>query len=198
MKPRMFMVAGPPRSGKSTFFPVSTFGVEFFNADDRAAQLNGGSYQAIPITIRAQVNAEFEWFVEQHIRAHKSFAIETTLLSSITFEQTERARAEGFFVSMDYIALDAVMSAKTSSGLRFRLKPADTQHRTASFEPHIRLVWRICPTRSESWAALPCMSSYGARPTLIMETFEGRVVFLAEDIPSRLENALGGTEFAGG
>ncbi len=33
----MFIVAGPPGAGKSRAFPVSRFGVESFNADDRAA-----------------------------------------------------------------------------------------------------------------------------------------------------------------
>jgi hypothetical protein len=35
------------------------FGVEFFNADDRAAELNAGFYRAIPPEIRAKVNAAF-------------------------------------------------------------------------------------------------------------------------------------------
>jgi len=36
----MFIVAGPPGGGKSKAFPVSGFGVDFFNADDHAAALN--------------------------------------------------------------------------------------------------------------------------------------------------------------
>ncbi|MBL8231917.1 MAG: hypothetical protein JNL98_25690 [Bryobacterales bacterium] len=48
----MIVIAGPPGSGKSTLFPVSSFGVDFFNADDRAAELNGGSYLGIPPEIR--------------------------------------------------------------------------------------------------------------------------------------------------
>jgi len=46
MSSTMIVVAGPPGSGKSTAFPVSSFGVAFFNADDRAATLNGESYTA--------------------------------------------------------------------------------------------------------------------------------------------------------
>ncbi len=42
--PRMIVVAGPPGSGKSSAFPVSNFGVAYFNADDRTAELNDGSY----------------------------------------------------------------------------------------------------------------------------------------------------------
>jgi predicted ABC-type ATPase len=52
----MYIVAGPPGSGKSTVFPAAAFGVKFFNADDRAAQINQGSYRGIPQSIRDQVN----------------------------------------------------------------------------------------------------------------------------------------------
>jgi predicted ABC-type ATPase len=82
--PRMIVVAGPPGSGKSSAFPVSTFGVAYFNADDRAAELNGGSYFGIPNTLRATVNREFEAFVLNSIARNESFAIETTLRSAIT------------------------------------------------------------------------------------------------------------------
>ncbi len=54
MPPVMIIIAGPPGSGKSTAFPVSIFGVAHFNADDRAAALNGG--QGLPTMIRQQVN----------------------------------------------------------------------------------------------------------------------------------------------
>jgi hypothetical protein len=48
--PAMIVIASPPGSGKSTAFPVFSLGdlrgeaCECFNADDRAAELNGGSY----------------------------------------------------------------------------------------------------------------------------------------------------------
>ena len=58
----MIVVAGSPGSGKSVAFPVDSFGVDSFNADDRSAQLNNGSYQGIPLEIRAIVNKEFEAF----------------------------------------------------------------------------------------------------------------------------------------
>lgn len=46
-RPRMTVIAGPPGSGKSTRLPLSSFSSDFFNADDRAAKLNGGSYHKI-------------------------------------------------------------------------------------------------------------------------------------------------------
>ncbi len=56
MIPKMIVVAGPPGSGKSTLYPVSSFGVSYFNADDRAAELNGGPYVSISNEIRKIVN----------------------------------------------------------------------------------------------------------------------------------------------
>ena len=103
--PRMIVVAGPPGSGKSSAFPVSSFGVAYFNADDRAAELNGGSYFGIPKHIRENVNREFEAFVLNSIARNESFAIETTLRSAITFEQAQRAKAAGFMTEMRYLAL---------------------------------------------------------------------------------------------
>jgi hypothetical protein len=36
-RPRMIVVAGPPGSGKTRSFPVSAFGIDGFNIDDRCA-----------------------------------------------------------------------------------------------------------------------------------------------------------------
>ena len=105
MNPRMIVIAGPPGSGKSTAFPVSSFGVAFFNADDRAAELNGGSYAGISQSIRQQVNREFEAFITGQIERRESLAIETTLRSPVTFEQARLAKSQGFSIEMRYLAL---------------------------------------------------------------------------------------------
>ena len=44
MPPEMIVIAGPSGSGKSSHFGVRSFGVAFFNVDDRCAELNRGSY----------------------------------------------------------------------------------------------------------------------------------------------------------
>jgi predicted ABC-type ATPase len=105
MRPKMIVVAGPPGGGKSTAFPVAAFGVAFFNADDRAAGLNRGSYAGISGSIRQQVNREYERFVIDRILHRQSFAIETTLRSHVTFEQARLAKAAGFAIEMRYLAL---------------------------------------------------------------------------------------------
>ena len=101
----MFIVAGPPGSGKSAAFPVAAFGVDSFNADDRAAAMNKGSYIDIPRPVRDRVNSLFESFVAGHIHRRSSCAFETTLRSSVTFEQAASARRAGFVVEMRYLSL---------------------------------------------------------------------------------------------
>ena len=105
MIPKMVVVAGPPGSGKSSLYPLSSFGIAYFNADDRAAELSGGSYVGIPNEIRRVVNREFEAFILDSIERRVSFAIETTLHTDVTFEQARLARQSGFLVEMRYLAL---------------------------------------------------------------------------------------------
>jgi predicted ABC-type ATPase len=89
----MFIIAGPPGAGKSSVFSLAEFANRSFNADDRAAELNGGSYRDIPLHVRRVVNGEFEKFVRESIEAKQSFALETTLRSDITFEQAKMAKS---------------------------------------------------------------------------------------------------------
>jgi len=83
-----FLFAAPLKgNGKSTAFPVDSFGVDYFNADDRAAEINNGSYQGITPAIRTRVSKEFEGFVLERIKTQTNFCIETTLRSDVTFTQ---------------------------------------------------------------------------------------------------------------
>jgi hypothetical protein len=77
----MLVVAGPPGSGKSTFFPVAAMGVDAFSIDDRCAQIVG-SYRAIPPAVRKAVSRQCETFVDEHIDGKRSFAVETTMRAS--------------------------------------------------------------------------------------------------------------------
>lgn len=74
----MIVVAGPPGSGKTSSFPVTAFGIDAFNIDDRCAQVLG-SYRAIPRDVRRAVAKECERFVLRHIESGRAFAVETTL-----------------------------------------------------------------------------------------------------------------------
>jgi predicted ABC-type ATPase len=102
----MLIIAGPPGGGKSSVFSSYDSAEHVFNADDRAARLNAGSYENIPLSVRVIVNREFEEFVHANIRSGASFALETTLRSTITFDQAKLAKDNGFQVTMLYVALD--------------------------------------------------------------------------------------------
>ena len=107
VEPRMFVVAGPPGSGKTTYFPVTAFGVDAFNIDDRCAQILG-SYRAISRDVRRAVAKECEAFVRDHIARGLSFAVETTLRTSAAIEQAELARKQGFTTQLRFLATDSI------------------------------------------------------------------------------------------
>jgi hypothetical protein len=82
----MVVVAGPPGSGKTRYFPVTALGVDAFNIDDRCAQILG-SYRAIPRDVRRAVAKECERFVLDHIERRVSFAVETTLRTAAAIQR---------------------------------------------------------------------------------------------------------------
>jgi predicted ABC-type ATPase len=106
-RPRMLVVAGPPGSGKTTFFPVTALGDDSFNIDDRCAQILG-SYRAISRDVRRAVAQECERFVRDHIERGVTFAVETTLRTGDSIQQAELARARGFSTFLRFIATDSI------------------------------------------------------------------------------------------
>jgi predicted ABC-type ATPase len=103
----MIVVAGPPGSGKTRYFPVTAFGVDAFNIDDRCAQIVG-SYRAIPRDVRHAVAEECERFVLSHIARRESFAVETTLRTTAAIGQAELAKKSGFATVMRFVATDSI------------------------------------------------------------------------------------------
>ena len=191
----MIVVAGPPGSGKSVAFPIDSFGVDSFNADDRSAQLNNGSYQGIPLEIRAIVNKEFEAFVEDHIRSHKSFAVETTLRSDITFRQADHARAEGFEIQMRYIALNGfaqnlkrVIARALAGG---HSAPADQLQKI--HEASLRNLPKAI--REMERIQVYDNSAPDRRPKRVLSAESGKVTYLHPSPPEWLEAVLAGSEF---
>jgi predicted ABC-type ATPase len=179
----MILVAGPPGSGKSTLYPVSSFGVSCFNADDRSAELNGGSYVSIPNEIRKIVNREFEVFVLGSIEKRTSFAIETTLRGEVTFDHASIAKQAGFSIEMRYLALQDFASHFERVKIR-----ADAGGHSASeatlrriYESSLRNLRRAVLEMDLLWVYdnTPIDASH----PLVLEARSGEISFLADDAP---------------
>src|SRR5262245_46968349 len=192
---RMFIIAGPPGAGKSSLFSLKRFAERTFNADDRAAELNSGSYRDIPLSVRAAVNREFEDFIHANIRSGHSFALETTLRSSVTFDQAKPARENCFRVVMRYVALDTperhierVMQRAARGG-----HSASEMTLRRIHESSLRnLPLALIPEQSGiEFVRVYDNSSFGQAPNLVLEAERGRIIRLAQAFPAWLQIALG-------
>jgi predicted ABC-type ATPase len=195
--PRMFVIAGPPGAGKSSVFSLSKFAERTFNADDRAAELHSGSHQDIPLSIRAIVNREFEEFVRANIRSGNSFALETTLRSSITFDQARLAKENGFRVIMRYVALETPelhIERVLQRAARAGHAASETTLRRIHSNSLRNLPTALVPAESgiESVRVYD-NSRFGESPRLILQIEQGRIVRMADHFPMWLQSALGWT-----
>lgn len=190
MPPRMIVIAGPPGSGKSTLYPVSGFGVAYFNADDRAAELNGGSFRRISRDIRRTVNREFEAFILESIENRVSFAIETTLRSEVTFIQAQLAKRAGFEVEMRYLAL-----CDFATHLERVKARADAEGHSAS-ESTLRQIYNASlknlgrAIREMDVLRVYDNTNVDASHPLVLESHGGEIRFVADPPPAWLLEAL--------
>jgi predicted ABC-type ATPase len=189
----MIVVAGPPGSGKSSLFPVAETGLDSFNADDRAAELNGGSYQNITPEMRTQVGKELARFIADHIHGRRSLAYETTLRTDITFRQANEARANGFLTVLLFVALDDVelnisrVAVRTDRG--GHSAPPDEIRRihNASMKNLSRAIQEFDQVQVFD------NSRHDSGPDLVLEAIDGRIRYVADGAPAWLREALGPT-----
>lgn len=180
----MLVIGGPPGSGKSSLFPLSESGFDHFNVDDRCAALNYGSYQGIPSEVRERAGKECATFVEEHIQAGKSFAVETTMRTTVSLQQAARAKRKGFEVELVFVA---------TSDVETNVKRVTMRARSGG---HAAPASRVRETYTASLANLPaavrqldCVTIYdnsapGRRPRLVLRSREGKVTFVAADAPA--------------
>jgi predicted ABC-type ATPase len=190
-QPRMVVVAGPSGSGKSTHFPIRDIGIAFFNVDDRCAELNNGSYLAIPRHVRVQAQRECEEFVSASILASSSFAVETTLRSRAALDQAIAAKAAGFRLEMIYVATDDV----AENVVRVKRRALRGGH--SAPELQLREIYaRSLEHLREAVALfdevlLHDSTKFNASPQLVATFSSGGLVYRRESLPRWCVGALG-------
>lgn len=195
----MIVVAGPPGSGKSSRFPASGFGVDWFNADDRAAELNSGSFRKISNQIRTQVNVEFHEWILDHITSHKSLALETTLRSRITFDQARLAHDHGFWTSMHFL-----LARNVEESIR-RITERSYRGGHSASERLVRDIYdkstkNLFTALDFGASGLEVVRVYdnsgvGDEPRQVLSFRRGRSLSVADEIPAWLESLFKGTKF---
>lgn len=192
--PVMYVVAGPSGSGKTSAFPGSCFGCDYFNADDYAAQLNGGSYLGIPMSIRKEAGTVCEKFIEDQIVAGKDFATETTLRSTLVFDQMKRAHDAGFAVRFSYVCVNNIDTLIDRVAGRAVLGGHSASEETIR-EIRAKSLGNLPRVLKELGKTIDLLNLYdnsvfGISPKRIA-SFQGRaIVFIVAELPAWLEEAL--------
>ena len=198
--PVMYVVAGPSGSGKTSAFPGDSFGCDYFNADDYAAQLNGGSYIGIPKSIRAIVGPICEKFIEDHIAAGRDFATETTLRSTSVFGQMRQAHSVGFEVRFTYVCVDGLdkaidrVAGRAFLGGHSGSEDTVRDIRSKSLGNFPRVLDEL--GRTVDLLDIYDNSAFGVPPKLIASFVGREITFLASELPAWMDEALGQTPYS--
>ncbi len=193
----MVVVAGPPGSGKSTLLRPDEDSLAYFNADERARDQNHGSGHNISPEIRAQVNRDLEVFIMSHIREGRSFSFETTLRTTITFDQARLAKMHGFQTRMEYVALASV--EESINRVRKRAErgghSAPPERVREIYEASLRNLPRAL-AEFDYAAVFDNTDIMNPAPAiLVLETVNGHIIWLGPQVPAWTLNALRGTAY---
>jgi predicted ABC-type ATPase len=198
--PIMHVVAGPAGSGKTSAFPGDSFGCDYFNADHYAAMLNGGSYIGISKSIRKEVGPICERFIQDHIAAGKDFATETTLRSTIAFDQIKQARDAGFEVRFRYICVDSIGTSVKRVKQRAFMGGHSASEETVQ-DIRAKSLFNLRRAFDELGRTIDLFdlydnSAFGIPPKLIASFLGREITFLASDLPAWMDEALGQTLYS--
>jgi predicted ABC-type ATPase len=168
MEKKIVIIAGPNGAGKTTFarefLPNEAEVPIFVNADWIAAYLSPEDPSAAAIRAGRMMLQE----LDQHARADRSFAFETTLSGFTYLRRIDKWRAAGFVVELWFLSLGSPEEAIARVARRVQQGghhiPADVIRRR--FESGLRNFLEIYRNRVDYWQ---WFDNSGSRPRLLEE-----------------------------
>lgn len=187
--PWMYVVAGPNGAGKSTLVGMLLADVPVVNPDDIARGIDPETPERAAFTAGRHALRE----VAGHLRAGRTFAVETTLAGKWIFGAMERARRRGFRIMLIYVGVAPEVLAVQRVAERVQAGGHDVPAEA------VRRRYRTSLTRlSDALAVADQAVLYdnsaaaGAGPRVFAELEDGVVTALEVDLPSWFDAALGG------
>ena len=161
--------------------------------DNRCRELHG-SYKGIPPEIRSQAQTECEAFVQDHIRAKKSFATETTLRTRVAIVQANQAQAAGFSTSIIYVATGEV-EINVERVRRRGLASGHSASPETIRENYAQSLENL-PAALAAFDQADLFDNAGSEPRLVLEVRGGNVKAVHPPLPPWVRFALAGTALA--
>jgi predicted ABC-type ATPase len=115
-KPIFAVVAGPNGAGKSSLVKAYPLGFQVLNPDELARLASGRSATKLIHAGRAM-----RGLVNKALAAGDSFGVETTLAGQHILALMERAKSEGFSITLLYVGIDSLDLSKLRIGDRMAL-----------------------------------------------------------------------------
>lgn len=162
--------------------------------------MNGGSCVGIPRSIRAIVGPICEKFIQDHIAAGRDFATETTLRSTIVFDQMRQAHSAGFEVRFTYVCVDRLdtsvkrVTQRAYMGGHSGSEDTVRDIRTKSLA-NLRRGFDALG-RTIDLFDIYDNSTFGTPPKLIASFLGREITFLASELPAWMDEALGQTPYS--
>ena len=169
--------------------------------DDRAAELNAGSYQNIPVHIRSASGQQLQQFIDSHIEARRSFVFENALRTDAGFQQIPRAKKMGFQVIMRYVAAGTVEEhiRRVMNRAALRGHSASERKLRDIYEHSMKnLLTAFEENRHQRIHLLRVFdnSENFGPPRLVLSIFRGVPRNIAAEVPAWLETALAPSGFS--
>lgn len=181
----LIVIAGPNGSGKSSLRDALINPVaEVIDPDRIAREINPGNPEAVSREAGAAAIRQFE----RSLKDGRSISLETTLSGHSGLMRMKRAKAAAYDVSLVYVALtDAELNvSRVAARVRqggHAIEPAIIRRRVEVSQANLVVALSVADQSI-------VFDNSGRSHQTMLETAAGRIVFLAERLPSWLESRM--------